>query len=704
MELIETPIPSCKPGYVLIRTYHSVISKGTEESLLAFGKASWWKKTRLQPDKWDQIKNKVKTDGLVATWNTVRTKLDHPITPGYSQSGIVVEVGSGVSQVSVGDRVISNGPHAEYVLVPENLCQKIPQHCPISLEEAAFTPIASIALQGIRLLGPSLGDTIAVQGLGLIGLITVQLLKAQGCRVLGIDFEGPQLKLARSFGADIHSLSEEPNPVSHGLDFSRGNGVDGVIITASTQSSEPIHHAAQMSRKRGKIILVGTTGTQIQRSDFYAKELSFQVSCSYGPGRYDVNYEEKGLDYPIAYARWTEKRNMEAIIDLIQDKKLNLKPLISHRFPLVDAARAYSLLNSTQRSYGIVLSYPIGCLPLLNSRKPTLIRTLPKDGAIGVGMIGAGSHASKILLPCLKKLKIRVHSIASQSGLSATLAARKFKVPQVAKTASEVITDPEINTIFISTQHNSHAELVKECIKLNKHIYVEKPLALSIEEIKAIQVAMESISYSKTLWLGFNRRFSPLSIKLKELFSSSQAPKQMIYTVNALPLPASHWIHDPKIGGGRIISELGHFLDLLCFFADSPVTQYSVHKISHHGIDESNSLSLSFKFQNESIGTLHYATLGHRGFPKERIEIFSEGKVAVLDNFKTLRGFGFSNFSRMSLWSQDKGHLNCLRSFFKSIESQSVNPWLETFFEVSRWVCRIQNPEQEAPLPSTQVA
>lgn len=691
LELIDAPIPNPRPGYVVIRTCASVISKGTEEALLQFGRASWIKKAKLQPEKIEQIKAKLKTDGLKATLASIRTKLDKPISPGYSQSGLVVAVGQGVSQFSVGDRVVSNGPHAEYVCIPHQLCVKIPSDL-ISFEEAAFTTIASIALQGVRLLNPGLGEWVVVQGLGLIGLITVQILKAHGCKVLGVDFDGQRLELAKQFGAEVHSLSQDPNPISRSQIFSRGNGVDGVIITASTISSEPIQLAAEMCRQRGKIILVGTTGTQFNRNDFYKKELSLQVACSYGPGRYDKNYEDKGLDYPIGFVRWTENRNMEAVLWLMKNKTLQLTPLISHRFPLDSATEAYELLASKNNCLGIALSYPRACRTLSSVTPPHFTLGKAKGVSPSIGLIGAGDHATRVLVPAMRKFQIVPSAICSQNGLSAAILAKRNQIPTTFSSADELMGSSLIDAVVISTQHDSHAELVRKAILANKHVFVEKPLALSLSEISEIETLLSKNHFNKIFWLGFNRRFSPLSKTLKTLLASCVGPKQMIYTVNALPLPETHWTHDSKSGGGRITSEIGHFIDLLCFFAASPIVQTQSMRISHDLKDPSSSISVTLGFEDGSLGTLNYCTVGNRNYPKERVEIFVDGKVAVLDNFKTLEGFGFSTFKKTRLWFQDKGHENCIGEFINAIKTQDLDSQrTQEVLEISKITCRLQD-------------
>lgn len=704
IQLIDTPIPSVRPGHVLIQNCASIISKGTEETLLEFGRASWVKKIRLQPEKFDRIKAKIKTDGFTATLDSIRTKLDKPISPGYSSSGIVAAIGPGVTHLAVGDRVVSNGPHAEYVCVPEQLCLKIPSQL-ISFEEAAFTTIASIALQGVRLLGPAIGEFVVVQGLGLIGLITTQILKAQGCHVLGVDFEGPRLELAKNFGVEIHSLSQDPNPVRRAHSFSKGYGADGVIITASTQSSDPIRFAAEMSRQRGKIILVGSTGMQLDRSSFYKKEISFQVSCSYGPGRYEKNYEEKGLDYPIGFVRWTEKRNMEAVLSLLENKSINLNPLISHRFPFESSPSAYELIYSKQPCIGIAISYPVACQKLRSFSKPQLVARSSNSHKPQIGLVGAGDHASRVLLPCLKKLGAYPVAVCSQNGLSAAIMAKDNSIPLIFSNGSELIASNQVDTVVISSRHDSHAELVKQAILANKHIFVEKPLALSLSQLNEIEETLRSTQFNKSLWVGFNRRFSPLSQKIRNLLDQCKGPKQIVYTVNALPLPEDHWTLDPSIGGGRLVSELGHFVDFLFFVTGVPMLKMQSQRISHASMDASNSLSVTFNFEDGSLATLNYCTIGDRYYPKERVEIFAEGKVLLLENFKTLRGYGFSQFNKIRLWHQDKGHRNCLNEFLRTVKTSNVDPKrLSEVIEISKIICRLQGNEESTSERKIKVA
>ncbi len=681
-ELAEVPCPQVKPGCLLIQSRASLVSIGTERMVLEFGKASLLAKAKQQPEKVKQVLEKIKTDGLLATVETVQAKLDKPIALGYSNAGVVLKVGDGVSDFSVGDRVISNGPHAEVVCVPKNLCAKIPD--PVDDEVAAFTVIASIALQGVRLIQPTLGERIVVIGLGLVGLLTVQILQAHGCRVLGVDFHDDKLKLAEFLGAETVHLAAGEDPVASGLSFSSGRGVDAVLITASTQSDEPVHQAAQMCRKRGRIVLVGVTGLELQRSDFYDKELTFQVSCSYGPGRYDPEYEERGMDYPLGFVRWTEQRNFEAVLEMMACGRLQTQSLITHRFPFSQAPAAYQLIHESQAPLGVLLQHPEADPTRQESiTNPTVILTnvagnsSPKTTADPViAMIGAGGFATGVLLPTLRKAGIRLKTIASLGGLNGMHSGRKFGFENTTTELDSIIKDPEINTVFITTRHDSHADLVCRALTSGKHVFVEKPLALNQEQLRKIIEAYEETRRQNKpgiLLTGFNRRFSPHVGKMKSLLETMKEPISMIMTVNAGAIPPKHWVQDPKIGGGRIVGEGCHFIDLLRFLAGSPIQQIQAAKIKSKQ-DCADTVTITLTFTNGSMGTVHYFSSGHKSFPKERLEVFGAGKILRLDNFQTLTGYGWLNFKRLHRWRQDKGHFGEITAFIKAIQTGGASP------------------------------
>ncbi len=668
-ELTEVPVPKSKSGYMLIRTSASLISAGTERMLISFGKAGWIDKARQQPEKVQQVLDKIRTDGLMPTLDTVRSKLDQPLPLGYCNVGKIAE------GPQSGKRVISNGPHAEYVCVPENLCAKIPDS--VSDKEAAFAVVGAIGLQGVRLARPTLGESFVVTGLGLIGLLTVQILLANGCRVLGIDFDSAKCDLARQFGADIVDLSKDENPIDSATVFSNDRGVDGVLITAATKSNEPVHQAAQMCRKRGRIVLTGVTGLELNRSDFYEKELSFQVSCSYGPGRYDPEYEEKGHDYPIGFVRWTEQRNFEAILSLMASGKLNAEPLISHRFPLEKAQDAYGLISENREPYlGIILTYDESgektASATVSLGEPTAIQKLkPKIPVAGV--IGAGNFTGQVILPALQKTKIRLKTIASGGGVSGTHLGKKFGFGESTTDAEKILSDPEINTVFITTRHNTHARFVLKALEAGKHVFIEKPLCLTLQELEEIAAhcLLPLASHSLSLMVGFNRRFAPHIVKIKEMLDSVREPKSFIMTVNAGKIPLDHWTQDPEVGGGRIVGEACHFIDLLRFLSGTRIINSNLMKLNS-GVGDTVSIQLAF--EDGSIGTIHYFANGNKAFPKERLEVFTGQKILQLDNFKTLKGYGWKNFKKMRLWQQDKGHEAEIKAFAEAIENGSPSP------------------------------
>lgn len=677
-ELAELPCPAIPPGHLLIRTTRSLVSAGTERMLVDFGKAGLIGKARQQPDKVRQVLEKIKTDGLAPTLEAVFNKLDQPLPLGYCNIGRVIETGAGVSGFAPGDRVVSNGKHAEAVAVPVNLCAHVPGT--VSDDEAAFTVLGAIALQGIRLVKPTLGETVVVTGLGVIGLMAVQLLRAHGCRVLGIDFDPAKLKLAEQLGAQTVNVGAGADPVAAAEAFSRGRGVDAVIITAATQSNEPVHQAALMCRKRGRIVLVGVTGLELSRADFYEKEITFQVSCSYGPGRYDPNYEEKGQDYPVGFVRWTEQRNFEAVLDMMADRQLDLEPLISHRFALTDAESAYALVTGADPSLGILLEYPpADALPrdVLTQRTVSVAAqpaAEPVTGKIAIGFIGSGNYASGVLIPAFKAAGTRLVSVASNAGVSGLQAARKFGFGKTTTAIDAILSDPDIQAVVIATRHNSHAELLCQALRAKKHVFVEKPLALSHAEIADIETARDEAikaGFTPIVMVGFNRRFSPQIQKIKMLLETASTPNAFVITVNAGDIPASHWTQDRKVGGGRIIGEACHFVDLLRFLAAHPISAYHVDTM---GGGNADTATITLSYADGSIGTIHYFPNGNKAFPKERLEVFTNGRILQLDNFRRLQGYGWPNFRTMKLWRQDKGQKACAAAFVRAIETGGAPP------------------------------
>jgi predicted dehydrogenase len=693
-QLAEVPCPSTKRGHVLVRTRASLVSAGTERMLVEFGKANLIDKARQQPEKVRMVLEKIRTDGLVATVNAVRNKLDQPLPMGYCNVGTLVEVGTGVEGFTVGDRVVSNGPHAEMVCVPKNLCAKIPNG--VSDEAASFTVIGAIGLQGIRLAQPTLGEAFVVTGLGLIGLVTVQLLIAHGCRVLGLDYDPEKLELARRFGAETVDLSNGGDPLEAALAFSRGRGVDGVIITASTKSNEPMHQAAQMCRKRGRIVLVGVTGLELARSDFYEKELTFQVSCSYGPGRYDPAYEAGGQDYPLGFVRWTEQRNFEAILDMMASGRLDVSPLLSHRFALDQAADAYALIGGGGRSLGVLLEYPsenAQTTEALQTSTITLPATAQPIGQPKLGFVGAGNYATAVLIPAFKQAGAVLSTVSTSGGASGVHAGTKFGFQEATTDTPALFADPKLDALVIATRHDTHARFVLQALEARKHVFVEKPLALNVAEIAAIREAYEALllkGEAPLLMVGFNRRFAPHVEKLKALLDPLNAPKTMIMTVNAGAIPRDHWTQSAEVGGGRIIGEGCHFIDLLRHLAGHPIVSVQASAMAPRGERQEDVASFTLEFADGSLGTVHYLANGHKSFPKERLEVFSAGRILQLDNFRELRAFGWPGFSKMSGWKQDKGQHACASAFVQAIREGKPSPIpFEELLEVAEVSCRV---------------
>ena len=680
--LVDVPSPQNASKSLLIQTRKSLVSSGTERMLVEFGKAGLIQKARQQPDKFRMVIDKIKTDGFQPTIDAVFSKLEQPLPLGYCNVGNVCEVGNGVSDYNHGDRVISNGHHAQVVGVPFNLCAKVPDN--VSDDEAAFTVMGSIALQGIRLINPTLGETIAVTGLGLIGLITVQLLRANGCRVLGLDYDSDKLELAKQFGAEVVDLSSEVNPLDFARYYSRGYGIDAVVVTAATKSSEPIHQAALMCRKRGRIVLVGVTGLELSRDDFFKKELSFQVSASYGPGRYDTNYELKGNDYPIGFVRWTEQRNFVAVLDMISSGRLDVKPLISHRFNILEAVKAYDLLSAQTSSLGILIEYPAfeitQASKTIQLKKNDFVKSNEKQ--VNISFIGSGGYATKILIPSFKATGAHLLTVASQNGVSGVFAGRKFGFENTTTDLNQIFEDKACNALVITTRHNSHAQLVKQALEAGKNVFVEKPLCLSLGELFEIEKTYQHSSFKPVLMVGFNRRFSPHVQKIKKLLHSIKTPKSFIITVNAGQIDEQHWSQDLEIGGGRIIGEACHFVDLLRFLADSSIVSLNSCSMTSKTKD---TVTIGLKFEDGSIGSINYFANGPRSFPKERLEVFVDSKTLQLDNFRKLSAFGWGRFKKMNLWKQDKGQKNCCDAFINAVANGESAPIpIEELLEVSR--------------------
>lgn len=646
--LEELPVPQLKDGHILIETTRTLVSLGTERMLVKFGQSNLIQKARQQPEKVIEVINKIKTDGIIPTINAVKNKLNQPIPLGYCNVGKVIAVGKNVTEFQIGDRVASNGCHAEYVCVPKNLATLIPEN--VSDEEATFTVIGSIALQGIRLANPSFGENCVVIGLGLIGLITAQLLQANGCRVIGLDHDPIKVDLAKKFGIETYNSSGNLDQAQTVLNSTNNQGTDFVIITASSNSDEIISNSAKMSRKRGRIILVGVTGLNINRSDFYEKELSFQVSCSYGPGRYDDNYELNGNDYPIGYVRWTEKRNFESVLFAIKEGKLDVKSLISEIIPLSDYNKIYSNI-STRKSIASIIRYP----EKFGKEQERIIAINIKNQIStsgNIGIIGAGNFTTAMILPCLSRTKSNLVGISSSSGLTGNYLAKKFSISFSTTENENIYKNDDIDLVVITTRHNTHKELVIKSLLNNKHVFVEKPLALNHDELNEIIQAYNNTN--RTLTVGFNRRFAILTEKAKNLLDTN-SPLNIVVNINAGFIPKESWVQNRDIGGGRIIGEACHFIDLISFITESEVKAVSMNSLGEYPTENTDNASILLRYANGTNATIHYFSNGAKSYPKEKIEIHQSGKTLIIDNWRKLNGFGFKNFNTTRV-KQDKGH------------------------------------------------
>lgn len=678
--VLDIPCPQPKSGEVLIATSKTLVSAGTERMLVDFGKAGLLEKAISQPDKVKMVLEKSKTDGVKATYDAVKSKLDQPLPLGYCNVGVVVNGGN--TNFEVGTRVISNGKHAEMVRVSKNLVASVPDQ--VDDETASFTVLAAIAMQGIRLIKPTIGESIVVTGLGLIGLLAVQILKANGCRVLGIDIDSHKCDLAKQFGAEIVDISKGQDVIALAEGFSRGRGVDAVLVTASAKSNEIMHQSAEICRKRGRIVLVGVVGLELSRADFYEKELSFQVSCSYGPGRHDDGYEKGGNDYPFAFVRWTEQRNFEAILDLMASGEINVGPLISHRFDFNDAGLGYKKLNDSS-SLGIVLSFDETDTGKRLNHSVKLGKKLPLlQGAGNVSFVGGGNYASRVLIPAFKKAGANFTALVTSGGYSAVHHGKNNSF-SIASTEIETAFTNDTDVVVIATQHNLHASQVVSALGHGKHVFIEKPLALTHDEIDLIEES-QKVS-GKMIMVGYNRRFAPLIVKMKELLDEKTEPKTFIMTMNAGNIPKDHWTQDINIGGGRIIGEACHLIDLMRFLVGSKIETFNAVKMGCNDyltVTEDKAI-ITLIFKDGSIGSIHYFANGGKSFPKERVEVFCDNSVLQMDNFRKLSSFGWNGFSKMSLWSQDKGQVQCATAFMDAVRGGVNTPIpMDETFEVAR--------------------
>lgn len=682
VEVADVPAPAVRPAHLLVRTAVTLISPGTERMLVEFGQAGLLGKARAQPEKVRQVVTKMRTDGMRPALEAVASRLGEPLPLGYSNVGRVLAVGDGVLGFAAGQRVVTNGAHAEIVCVPATLAAAVPDG--VDDECASFTVLGAIALNGVRLLEPTLGESFAVVGLGLLGILSVQLLRAHGCRVLAIDVDEARCALARTLGADAVCAARDADPVRAARAHSIERGVDGVLITATAKGNDVVRQAARMCRKRGRIVLVGVVGLELERAEFYEKEISFRVACSYGPGRYDPAYEAAGNDYPLGFVRWTAARNFDAVLDALARGTLEVRPLVSRRVAVADAGQAYGAILADRSALGVVLAYPHAAgQSALGLERVTAVAApsgaTPLRRAHGqqpvVGVIGAGQFARLVLLPAIQAAGAHIATVASAGGVSCLHAARKFGAGEATTDVQRILDSPEIDTVFVATRHDSHAALVVRALEAGKHVFVEKPLAIDEPSLARV-VAAHQRSAGQQLMVGFNRRFAPSAVRARKLLAGRAEPIAINIMVNAGELPASHWTRDPAIGGGRIVGEACHFIDLALFLVGHPlVATTATRQGGRAGTAAPDTTTITSTFADGSLATIAYWTTGPKSFPKERVEIFSEGRALVIDNWRTLRGFDWPGVRRGWSWTgQDKGHRAEIAAFLASVAEGGPAP------------------------------
>ena len=679
LEVADVPPPVPQRGRVLVRTARSLISAGTERMTVDQGKKSLLVRARENPELVRQVVQRAKNEGLVNTFNAVRSKLGSFTALGYSASGVVAAVGDDVTEFRAGDYVACAGvgyaSHAEVLSVPKNLCVRLPPG--VSFDAGAFGTLGAIALQGVRLAEPTLGESVVVIGLGLLGQLTVQLLKANGCRVFGIDLDPQKVELARSVGADAGGAVSPTDAKRLVMEWSRGRGADAVLITAATSSNQPVELAGEISRLKGRVVAVGMVGLDIPRSLYFARELTLKISMSYGPGRYDPEYEERGHDYPFAYVRWTEGRNIEAFLDLVSSSRVQIEPLITHRFPVDEGERAYQLISGeTKEPYlGVLLEYDterdVGRrIEIASAQK----RSASTKASVRVGMIGAGGYAQAMLLPHFKSEGVEFEAIATATGLTARSIGEKYGFRHAVAGADEIIADERVNLAVIATRHDSHAQLAARALDRGLHVFVEKPLAMNEEELEAVIEAAQGSA--GRLMVGFNRRFAPHSVRAREFFADRQNPLSIAYRVNAGRIPRTHWLQDPGEGGGRIIGEVCHFIDFMHFLTGSLTTRVYAEAITSRNqqlVDE-DSVFITLRLADGSNGSIAYVAEGDRSLPKERVEIFGEGRSFVLEDFRTATLHSDGREEVIKLRAQDKGQREEVRAVCALVRENTDAP------------------------------
>jgi predicted dehydrogenase/threonine dehydrogenase-like Zn-dependent dehydrogenase len=726
LQVAEVPSPQLLPGCVLVQVAASLVSAGTERASAEFASKSLVAKAKARPDLVRDVMARMQRDGLASTMQTVRSRLNQPQSVGYSSAGSVIAVGDGIHDIAVGDRVACAGAgyavHAEFACVPRMLLAKIPRReeasSPVSYEEAAFGTVGAICLHGIRTANVTLGNTVAVIGLGLLGQITVQLLRAAGCRVFGVDLLHQRSNQAIASGAEAACASARE---FRDLCFQKtsGVGVDAVLITAETPSSEPVNLAAELARDRAVVVAVGTVGMDLQRKLYYEKELDFRISRSYGPGRYDAAYEQKGRDYPIGHVRWTETRNLEAFLQFIAEGKLNLQSLITHRFPIEQATRAYDLItgNASEPFLATLITYaaaesapPVegraslrqaqGRLSPVQAEQSSappfskrILLSKPASGSIGLGVLGAGNFAQSMLLPALKAMSnVALIGVCNATGPRSRSAAEKFGFSYCSNSEAELLQDSKINAVLIATRHHLHARQALRALRAGKSVFCEKPLCLTEAELAAL-VCASAAENAPLLMVGFNRRFAPMAVQMKNFLDEIHEPLAIHYRVNAGYIPRDHWVNDPEQGGGRILGEVCHFVDFLCFLADACPTEVQARTVGNPGQYSMDNVVASLKFANGSLGTISYLANGDKSASKERIEVFGGGAVAILEDFRRLELVrnGRKQITR-SRWAQDKGHQAEMRIFVDALQCKTPPPIpLEQIVGSTLATLRLQN-------------
>lgn len=672
----DVPDPFVRPGTALVRTSYSLVSAGTERMVVDFAGKNLLDKVRSRPDLAKQVIDKALKEGPLTALDAAFNKLDQPMVLGYSSCGIIEAVGPGLTGFSVGDRVACAGGgfavHADLEVVPQNLLAKVPDN--VELDQAAFATLGAIALHGFRLAAPQIGESVAIIGMGLLGLLAAQIARAAGCSVIGIETNPQRVQLAQSMGFKAVEVSEAESACTA---FTNGKGADIVLICADTPSDDPVDLASKIARDRAVVVAVGAVGLNLKRKLYYEKEINLRISRSYGPGRYDPEYEERGKDYPAGYVRWTEGRNIQSIVDLLADGRIDLKPLISHRFPITEAEKAYDLITGkTGKPFlGVLMTYNA---PAQQTEYRRTIEVTPRIAGkpvenVRIGVLGAGNYANATLLPAIKKVGgVEMVGIASAGGVTAQAAAKRFGFQFASTDEKAILESSDINTVLVLTRHQHHARQVLAALKAGKNVYCEKPLAMSVEDLDAIFAELKKES-AGMLSVGFNRRFSPLSIRLKKFLSACNEPFMATYRVNAGFIPSSHWLHDPLQGGGRIVGEGCHFIDYMVFLAGEAPQKVVAEALPDSGRYQSDNVQISLKFPNGSLAQVIYLANGDKGLPKERLEVHSGGQSAILEDYRELQLWSSGNKRvTRSVLRQDKGHQAAWGAFVDAIKADSA--------------------------------